>query len=105
MKFNVNFSPLMARYEFFIRDHSGNIVSNVQFVQDENQDLGHYRNPSMALDEDDAQALLQVLWNAGLRPNNGESTVAHVGALKQHLEDMRKFADRGFTALEKLTEK
>lgn len=44
----------------------------------------------MYLENDGAQAILQALWNAGYRPNNGESTKAHVDALKYHLEDMRK---------------
>lgn len=44
----------------------------------------------LQLMDDEAQSLLQALWNAGYRPNNGESTIAHVESLKYHLEDMRK---------------
>lgn len=104
MKFHVNFSLFTQRYEFYIKD-AGKIISSVKFTEDPDQDAAIYRQPSMVLEDYDAQSLLQALWDAGLRPNNGESTVAHVDALKKHLEDMRKFADRGFTALEKLTEK
>lgn len=35
------------------------------------------------------QSLFDALWKAGFRPHNGESSVAHVDALKNHLEDMR----------------
>ncbi len=38
------------------------------------------------------QSLFDALWSAGYRPNKGESSVAHVEALKYHLEDMRKLA-------------
>lgn len=36
-----------------------------------------------------AQSLFDALWQAGFRPNNGESSVAHVNAVNRHLEDMR----------------
>lgn len=38
---------------------------------------------------DYGQSLFDALWRAGYRPHNGESSVAHVGAMKAHLEDMR----------------
>jgi hypothetical protein len=46
----------------------------------------------LSLDSEDAQQLMNALWDAGLRPANGESSKAHVDALKAHLEDMRKIA-------------
>lgn len=36
------------------------------------------------------QSLFQALWDVGFRPHNGESSVAHVQAMKDHLEDMRR---------------
>ena len=35
------------------------------------------------------QSLFDALWNVGYRPNKGESSMAHVEAMKYHLEDMR----------------
>ena len=35
------------------------------------------------------QSLFDALWQAGFRPNSGESSQAHVEAMKYHLEDMR----------------
>ena len=35
------------------------------------------------------QSLFDALWQAGFRPNGGESSVAHVQAMKDHLTDMR----------------
>ena len=45
---------------------------------------------SIHLDWDCGQSLFQALWDAGYRPKNGETSIAHVEALKYHLEDMRK---------------
>ena len=36
------------------------------------------------------QSLFDALWAAGFRPAGGESGVAHVKALNDHLQDMRR---------------
>jgi hypothetical protein len=46
----------------------------------------------VTLPDGSGQSLFQALWDASYRPNNGESSMAHVDALKYHLEDMRKLA-------------
>lgn len=43
----------------------------------------------LTLLSDGAQSLFDALWRVGFRPNKGESSAAHVEALKYHLEDMR----------------
>lgn len=53
---------------------------------------GECIQPALQLDAQSAQLLLQALWDAGLRPNSGESSMAHVDALKSHLNDMRTIA-------------
>lgn len=45
---------------------------------------------SLDLMHDSGQSLFDALWRVGYRPNNGESSMAQVEALKYHLEDMRK---------------
>jgi hypothetical protein len=44
------------------------------------------------VDEHDAQQLLQVLWNAGLR---SEGRKAEMAAVKLHLQDMRRLVFDG----------
>lgn len=46
--------------------------------------------PTMTLQADAAQSLMDALWRAGLRPNNGEGSGAQATAMKAHLEDMRR---------------
>jgi hypothetical protein len=43
-----------------------------------------------SLSSEAGQSLFDALWKCGYRPNKGESSLAHVDALKYHLEDMRK---------------
>ena len=40
--------------------------------------------------DDSGQSLFDALWSVGYRPHSGESSSAHVEAMKYHLEDMRK---------------
>lgn len=51
--------------------------------------------PTLALSHDSAQTLLQALWDAGLRPNNGAGSGAEVAALNAHI----KYADEVTKAL------
>jgi hypothetical protein len=65
---------------------------SVDTVRQEVVDPGAMWPKFMPLDSADAQALMNALWDAGLRPANGESSMAHVDAMKAHLEDMRALA-------------
>lgn len=49
-----------------------------------------FTEPFVSFTARQAQELLEGLWAAGFRPNHGESSVAHVNAMKYHLEDMRR---------------
>jgi hypothetical protein len=47
--------------------------------------IAHPQEPTFRLDYEEAQTLMQELWNTGLRPDGVEGTVEHVAALKVHL--------------------
>ena len=53
---------------------------------------GTRRAPVLQIDTDAMQILFQSLWDAGLRPSNGEGNGGHIDSIKYHLEDMRKLA-------------
>jgi hypothetical protein len=46
--------------------------------------------PTMTLDANAAQSLIDALWDAGLRPTEARYPNDHVNALRDHLADMRK---------------
>ncbi len=48
--------------------------------------------PTITMPEWHAQELMNVLWNAGLRPTCEPSTKAEVSALKNHVGDLRRIA-------------
>jgi hypothetical protein len=88
-KFHISRSNEWLGYTVYIKTNDG-IVTDIKMTVDNSIQKGTYIPPPLVLDEKSAQNLLQELWNAGLRPNNGEGTSAQVDALKYHLEDMRK---------------
>jgi len=44
----------------------------------------------MTLTKIEVQKWLDELWALGIRPSNGEGNIGEIGAVKYHLEDMRK---------------
>lgn len=78
-------------FDMYLRVGSG-VITNLAITVDNSE--GTWKPPAVALSPEEAQILFQALWDAGLRPNNGESSMAHVDAMKYHLEDMRKLVFR-----------
>jgi hypothetical protein len=62
------------------------------FKQFEEADLGVNRAPSFRLFQDEAQALMDSLWDCGVRPTAGHGSAGQMAATEKHLEDMRKIA-------------
>ena len=93
LMFHARFSPEWMSYDVLIRSDT-HVCRPVKFELYEPDD-GLFVDPTLRFDPDDAQRLLQALWDSGLRPNNGEGTSAQVESIKYHLEDMRKLVFKG----------
>jgi hypothetical protein len=50
-----------------------------------NQDLG----PALIIEPDEAQQLMDSLWDMGIRPSEGSGSAGQLAATQRHLEDMR----------------
>ena len=48
--------------------------------------------PVLTLTTSEAQALIDELWHAGLRPSEGSGSAGSLAATERHLADMRKIA-------------
>ena len=49
-------------------------------------------NPTFRLYGPEAQELMDMLWNCGLRPTQGKSSAGQLDAVERHLADMRAIA-------------
>ena len=84
-------------YEFSIgmknQDGSKSIMEPVVFRDMEPGEL--VKAPTVNMTKEDAQELMDAMWNAGVRPSNGEGNVGQIGAMREHLEDMRRIVFKG----------
>ena len=48
--------------------------------------------PTFRLHTEEAQDLMDLLWNLGLRPTQGKQSVGQLEAVERHLADMRTIA-------------
>ena len=97
MEFFGNYNAMRNAVELYIKTDGGKrFVSSLTIsVEDITEaSKSQIRDPSWSLGMSEAQSLMQVLWNSGLRPNNGEGTNAQADSIKYHLEDMRKLVFR-----------
>ena len=49
-------------------------------------------NPTFCLYGPEAQELMNMLWNCGLRPTQSQSSAGQLEAVERHLADMRAIA-------------
>lgn len=48
-----------------------------------------YSEPTARLQKEEAQELMDSLWQCGLRPSEGSGSAGALAATQKHLEDMR----------------
>ena len=65
---------------------------------------GAYHSPSVILDDDQIQVLMDQLWAAGIRPTQ-EGTAGQLAATAYHLKDMRTLAFEAITAYREIRKK
>ena len=65
------------------------IATNIEFEQLKE---GQEYSETMLLRDESAQALMDQLWDCGIRPTEGTGSAGALAATQKHLEDMRKIA-------------
>ena len=61
---------------------------------DEKEHNGEIVSPTLRIEDENAQTLMDDLWQAGFRPTEGSGSAGSLRATEKHLEDMRKIAFR-----------
>ena len=52
--------------------------------------VGEKPEPTLSIPTEDAQTLMDDLWQAGLRPTEGTGSAGSLAATERHLKDMRR---------------
>ena len=86
---------------FYMRlkdEHTGTISTLADpLVFTEKEDPAVYTPPAFVVSEADAQALMEDLWNMGLRPSQYEESAGELKATKKHLQDYRNLVAKLLT--------
>jgi len=80
-------APWYSGFHILIEDSPGQVVTSmiVDTVAE-----GAVIEPSMKIDYEAAQGLMDDMWSCGLRPSDGTGSQGQLKATERHLEDMRK---------------
>ena len=65
-------------------------VENITFHERVEKDCGVSVPAIASLRMDQAQHIMDQLWECSIRPTQGHGTMGQLGAVQYHLEDMRK---------------
>lgn len=58
-------------------------------------EMGEYIEPTLKLDDREAQQLMDELGRCGVKPSDGTDSTGALKATQNHLEDMRKLVFKG----------
>lgn len=78
-------------YQEFDSSQPYSVVSEVVMTQvDRAKPISYDVYPTFQLSNRNAQALMDQLWQCGVRPTEGKGSAGQLKAVEYHLEDMRK---------------
>ena len=88
-EFFTSYNPAWDNYEIHSRKNTDGVLQYATSICYISKEVGTISTPHMQLTSEEAQNLLQSLWNTGIRPKQ-EGTLGQLAAVNYHLEDMRK---------------
>lgn len=78
--------------ELWVADFRDNKLFGVlsDIIMENNPDVGVIRSTPIKISMENAQSLMDELWQCGIRPSEGTGSAGALAATQKHLEDMRK---------------
>lgn len=76
-----------AGVRFYLNDGKRGFVEKLEFVQ---QPENHFIPEAGMLKNEDAQVLMDDLWNCGFRPTEGTGSAGALRATQDHLKDLQR---------------
>lgn len=97
-------NPAAAGISLFVFENtqSGKLFyENIQVTSEPYTEKANgYLHPTAVISYEVACQMMDSLWGAGVRPSSGEGNTAHIQALNNHLDDMRKIAFKELNNIE-----
>lgn len=93
LRFSATRSRFMPTIELFAGvEWPNGDLDIVQPVTLKREDADMFHQPFITLGREQAQNLMDELWNCGLRPSDGAGSAGQQAATEKHLADMRTIA-------------
>lgn len=91
IKLFANLAPWTRKIDFLVTETTpdGKRAYGKTVIM-EVKDEAAYIDPTFSLEYENAQFLMDELWNCGLRPSEGTGSAGALAATQKHLEDMRR---------------
>lgn len=89
LRFHAEYSLSSDAYRLLIMRGRESVAAPIEFVPHER---GTWAPEHLQLEQHEAQALIDTLWSAGLRPTQGRQSEGVTAAQDRHLQDMRAIA-------------
>ena len=71
----------------------GKVIAIAEPIAFKKYKRGDTADSCIHIDKKDVQAFMDSLWSSGVRPSNGEGNVGQIGAMTDHLCDLKKDKD------------
>jgi hypothetical protein len=89
IKHHVYLNPASRKFEFYLRQGDAYALP-LHMKTGSSEDSGMVMEPFLKLEPEEAQILIDALYDAGLRPVGANGSQGQLAAVQYHLEDMRK---------------
>jgi hypothetical protein len=66
----------------------------VVFEERSRGEAGFHHQPMLDLEPEEAQVLVDSLWDAGVRPTAAKGSAGQLAAVQAHLDDLRRYLDK-----------
>ncbi|MFK5283418.1 hypothetical protein ACI3PL_27980, partial [Lacticaseibacillus paracasei] len=78
--------------QLYILDKSGGKLMSARNIMMETIEEGQIISPSLEITQTAAQALIDQLWNCGLRPTEGSGSAGSLAATERRLRDIQSIS-------------
>lgn len=98
LKFYLRREPMLDELGLYIRTRSSpfsdeppaNLAARpIEFEKPKDAEFGVWRPPTLSMRMEDAQQLIDELWQVGLRPTEGSGSAGALAATQRHLKDLQ----------------
>jgi len=95
-RINARKNPWLNKVEILLIDKVKGGMAIATDVVFKRLSEGEIINPTMTIEGDAAQELMDELWTCGIRPTQGQGSAGQLSATERHLKDMQRIVFKDY---------